>query len=172
MAWNPNGVGPNGGLPPLPLPPPCPFCNTQCISDSVLAVHIQWHITPRRMLPVGPQTLAATANPVAHPPMVPLPAAAPRPVPAVPAVVAPAPVAPLAVVAPALVAVQAGDGGACSMLAANSEFWKEYRSGGEPPAEIDFLGQWESSVTTPQPLADGTDEEAAGPRNTLDLALA
>ncbi|KAM3261420.1 hypothetical protein ACQJBY_052216 [Aegilops geniculata] len=171
MAWNRNGGAPNaGGLP--PRPPPilraahvCPHCGTQCATARSLALHILWHST--RAQPGAPRR---TANPMARPPVVPLPAAAPRPVAAVPPVAPPVPVEPLVVVPPPPAAPPAVHGGARSTvrrLTPNSEFWKEYRSGGDPPAEIDFLGQWESSSTTAQPLADSTDEETDGSASTL-----
>ena len=64
-------------------------------------------------------------------------------------------------------AVHGGARSTVRRLTPNSEFWKEYRNGGDPPTEIDFLGQWDSSSSSVQP-ADSAEEEAAN--TLLDLA--
>ena len=148
MAWNRDCGAPKGGLPPQPPPIPivphvCPHRSTQCATARSLALYILWPTRDhsRDDKPYRPYVRGAA--------------------PGCGIVVPQFPVELLVVPPPPPVAVPAVHGGARSTvrrLTPNSEFWKEYRSGGDPPTEIDFLGQWESSSSTAQPL-DGTHEE-------------
>jgi hypothetical protein len=151
----------------------CPYCPRVFPTARSLGGHISWHMSQRRRgLEAEPHPPAAAPALVHLPPAAPaqvhLPAAPPSVVhlpPAPPAVghLPPAPPAlghlpPAPPALPAAVAAPAGDW--VPRLAPNPAFWEEYRRGGSPPAEIDFLAQMEAAA--PQPVvADGDMPESS-----------
>ena len=127
MACNRGCGAPKGGLPPRPPPIPvvphvCPYRSTQCATARSLALHISWHT---RDFSRGGKPYRGYARGAA---------------PGCGTVVPQFPIELLAMLPPPHV----------HQLASNSEFWKVYQSGGDPSAEIDFLGQWEWSSSTIQ----------------------